>query len=113
MSKETIKLLGRTKKVITKDKNGENVPKLEIIDVILIMHCNIVKNNYQHASEVLLTFVPDKQFGQLITIAPHSLTMLKTINSEFPFIEVWFTNQDNRPHVIKDIVNKTPIIGTG
>ena len=113
MSKETIKLLGRTKKVITKDKNGENVPKLEIIDVILIMHCNIVKNNYQHESEVLLKFVPDKQFGQLITIAPHSLTMLKTINSEFPFIEVWFTNQDNRPHVIKDIVNKTPIIGTG
>ena len=88
MSKETIKLLGRTKKVITKDKNGENVPKLEIIDVILIMHCNIVKNNCQHTSKVLLTFVPDKQFGQLITIVPHSLTMLKTTNSEFPFIEI-------------------------
>ena len=113
MSKETIKLLGRTKKVIAKDENGENVPKLEIIDVILIMHCNIVKNNYEHASKVLLTFVPDKQFGQLITITPHSLTMLKTTNSEFQFIEVWFTNQDNRPYIIKDIVNKAPIIGTG
>ena len=52
-----MKLLGRTKKVITKDKNDENVPKLEIIDVILIIHCNIVKNNYQHTSKVLLTFV--------------------------------------------------------
>ena len=83
-----MKLLGRTKKVITKDKNDENVPKLEIIDVILIIHCNIVKNNYQHTSNVFLTFVPDKQFGQLITIAPHSLAVLKTTNSEFPFIEI-------------------------
>ena len=60
------------------------------------MHCNLVNNNYQPASQVLFTFVPNKQFGQLITIEPQSLTMLKTINVEFSFIETWFTDQNNR-----------------
>ena len=50
------------------------------------MHCNLVNNSYQEASKVLLTFMPNKQFGQLITILPHSLTTLETTNSEFPFI---------------------------
>ena len=74
LSKETMRLLVSTEKVITKDKNGENVPKLEIVDVIL-MHCNVANNNYQQASllslSVLFIFVSNKQFGQLITIAPH------------------------------------------
>ena len=65
-----MRLLVSTEKVITKDKNGENVPKLEIVDVIL-MHCNVANNNYQQASQVLFIFVSNKQFGQLITIAPH------------------------------------------
>ena len=56
----------------------------------------MVNNSYQQVSKVLFTFVPNKQFGQLITISPHSLTMLKTTNSGFPSIEVWFTDQNNR-----------------
>ena len=63
-------MLGSTGKVIDKDENGENVPKSEIADVIL-MHYNVVNNSYQQASKVLFTFVPDKKFGQLITIAPN------------------------------------------
>ena len=63
------------------------MPKLESVEVVLV-HCNLVNNNYQQASKVLFTFVPNKQFGQLINIAPHSLTMLSTTNTEFSFIEV-------------------------
>ena len=96
LSKETMKLLGSSEKIISKDKNGENVPKLKILDVIL-MHCNIVNNNYQQVSKFSFPFVPDKKFGQLITIAPQSLTVLKTTNVEFSFNEVWFTDQNNRP----------------
>ena len=54
-----MKLLGSTKKVVDKDKNGENVSKLEIVEVVLV-HCNLVKNDYQHTSKVLFTFVPNK-----------------------------------------------------
>ena len=56
-------LLGSTKRVVDKDKNGEDVPKLESVKVVLV-HCNLVNNNYQQASKVLFTFVPNKQFGQ-------------------------------------------------
>ena len=105
-----MKLLESTKKDNDKDKNVEDVPKLESVEVVLV-HCNFVNNNYQQASKVLFTFVPNKQFGQLITISPHSLTMLKTTNSEFPFIQVWFTDQNNRPLEIEDSVNITLIIG--
>ena len=64
------------------------------------------------ASKVLFTFVPNKQFGQLITITRHSPAMLKTTNAEFSFIEIWFTDQSNRPLEIEDNVNITLIIGT-
>ena len=74
LSPETMKLLGSTKKDVDQDKDGQDVPKLESIEVVLV-HCNLVNKNYQQASKVLFTFVPNKQFGQLITIAPHSLTM--------------------------------------
>ena len=60
---------------------------------------------------MLFTFVLNKQFGQLITITPHSPIMLKTFNSEFSFIEIWFTDQNNRPLEIEDNVNITLIIG--
>ena len=88
LSLETMKLWGSTKKDVDKDKNGEDVPKLESVEVVLV-HCNLVNNSYQ---QVLFTFVPSKHFGQLITILPHSLTMLKTTNLEFRFIQVWFTD---------------------
>ena len=79
-------------------KDGEDVPKLESVEVVLV-HCNLVNNNYRQASKVLFTFVPNKQFGQLINISPHSLTMLNTTNTELSSIEVWFTN--NSVDVIK------------
>ena len=60
---------------------------------------------------MLFTFVPNKQFGQLITISLHSLTMLKTTNSDFPFVQVWFTDQNNRSLEIEDSINIIVIIG--
>ena len=57
------------------------------------MHCNLVKNDYQHTSKVLFTFVPNKPFVQLINISPHCLTMMNTINTESSSVEVWFTDQ--------------------
>ena len=110
LSPETIKLLGSETKDIDQDKDGEDVPKLESAEVVLV-HCNLANNSYQQASKVLFTFVPNKQFGQLITISPHSLTMLKTTNTEFQSIELWFTEQNNRPLEIEDSVNITLIIG--
>ena len=69
LTKETIKLLGSTKNKITKDKNGQNVPHLEITEVVLV-HCNMVNNDYQQDSRVLYTFVPNKSFGSLLDISP-------------------------------------------
>ena len=105
-----MKLLRNTKKDVDQDKNGEDVPKLKSVEVLLV-HCNLLNNNYQQASKVLFTFVPNKQFGQLINIASHSLTMLGTTNTEFSFIEVWFTDQNSEPLEIEDNVNLTLIIG--
>ena len=110
LSPETMKLLGSTKKDVDQDKDGEDVPKLESVEVVLV-HCNLVNNNYQQASKVLFTFVPNKQFGQLINISPHSLTMLNTTNTEFSSIEVWFTDQNSKPLEIEDSVNMTLVIG--
>ena len=107
---ETIKLLGSTNKVVEKDKNGEDVPKLESVEVVLV-HCNLVKNDYQHASKVLFSFVPNKQFGQLLNISPHVFTMMNTINTEFSSVEVWFTDQSSKALEIEDNVNLTLIIG--
>ena len=105
-----MKLLGSTKKGVDQDKDGEDVPKLESVEVVLV-HCNLVNNNYQQASKVLFTFVPSKQFGQLINISPHSLIMLSTTNTEFLSIEVWFTDEYSEPLEIEDNVNMTLIIG--
>ena len=82
LSKETMKLLGSTKDITDSDKNSENVLRLENVEVVLV-HCNLVNNSYQQASRVLFTFVPNKQYGQLISISPHSLFFLKTMNTEF------------------------------
>ena len=86
LTPETMKLLGSTKKDVDADKNSENVPKLESVEVVLV-HCNLVNNSYQQASKVLFTFVPNKQFGQLITISSHSLIMLNTTNAEFQLLK--------------------------
>ena len=93
-----------------KIKNGEDAPKLESVDIVLV-YCNVVNKSYQQVSKVLFTFVPNKQFGQLPTISPNLLTMLKTTNAEFQSIQLWFTDQNNRPLEIEDSVNITLIIG--
>ena len=112
LSKETMKLLGSTKDIIDADKNGEDVPRLEYIEVVLV-HCNLVNNAYQQHSRVLFTFVPTKQYGQLISKSPHSLVVLKTMNTDFSEIEVWFTDQNNNALEIEDNVNIYLIINTG
>ena len=95
-----MKLVGSRNTDVDQDKDGEDVPKLESTEVVLV-HCNLVNNNYQQASKVLFTFVPNKQFGQLINILPHSRTVLNTTNTEFSSTEVWF----------EDSVNMTQLIG--
>ena len=106
-----MKLLGSTKDIIDADKNSENVPKLENAEVVLV-HCNLVNNAYQQHSRVLLTFVPTKQYGQLISISPKSLIFLKAMNTEFSEIEVWLTDQNNNALKIEDNVNISLIINT-
>ena len=82
LTPETMKLLGSTKSKITKDKNAENVPHLEIVELLLV-HCNLVNNDYQQDSRILHTFVPNKTFGSLLEISPTNQAFLKTFNSEF------------------------------
>ena len=110
LTPETMKLLGSTKKVVDKDENSENLPKLESVEVVLV-HCNLVKNDYQHASKVLFSFAPNKQFGQLLNISPHVFKMMNTVNTEFFSVEVWFTDQLSKALEIEDNVNLTLIIG--
>ena len=90
---ETMKLLGRTKNKMTKDKNGSNVTHLEITEVVLVC-CNVVNNDYQRYSRVLYTFVPNKPFGSLLETSPTNFIPLKTFNSELQVTEVWFTDQN-------------------
>ena len=80
LTPETMRLLGTAKMDVNKDKDGENLPKLESVEAVLV-HCNLVKNDYHHTSKALFTFVPNKQFGQLINISPHSLTMMSNEHS--------------------------------
>ena len=104
-----MKLLGSTENKITKDKNGENVPHLEIIEVVLV-HCNIVNNDYQQDSRVLYTSVPNELFGSLLEISPTNHIFLKTFNSEYDEIEIWFTDQNSQPLDIEDRINLTLVI---
>ena len=87
LTPETMKLLGSTENKITRDKNGENVPHLEIAEVVLV-HCDIVNNGYQQDSRVLYTLVPNKQFGSLLEISPTNHIFLKTFNSDDDKIKV-------------------------
>ena len=104
-----MKLLGSTKKKITKDKNGENVPHLEITEVVLV-DCDIVNSDYQQDSRVLYTFVPNKPFDSLLEISLANHIFLKTFNSEYDEIKVWFTNQNSQPLEIEDRIDLTVVI---
>ena len=117
LTPETMKLLGSTKSKIAKEKNGENVPHLEITEVVVV-DCNFVNNDYQQDSRVLYTFdsrvlntfVRNKPFGSLLETSPTNHIFLKTFNSEFHYIVVWFTDQNSQPFETEDRINLTLVI---
>ena len=109
LTPETMKLLGSTESKITKEKNGENVPHLEIVELVLV-HCNLANNDYQQDSRILFTFVPNKTFGSLLEISPANQVFLKTFNSEFREVKIWFTDQISKPLELEDKINITLII---
>ena len=104
-----MKLLGSTESKITKDKNGEDVPHLEVVELVLI-HCNVVNNDYQQDSRIFYTFIPNKTFGSLLEISTTNHVFLKTFNSEFQEIKIWFTDQTSKPLEVEDRINVTLII---
>ena len=104
-----MKLRGSTKSKISKNENGDNVPYLEVTEVVL-MHCNIINNSYQQKSRFLYIFVPNKWFDQLLNISPENSIVLKTFDSEFSYMEVWLTNQNSNLLVIEDKINLTLVI---
>ena len=104
-----MKLLGSIKNKITKDKNGENAPHLEITKVVLV-HCNMVNNDYQEDSRILYTFASNQSFGSLLDISPSNHIFLKIFNSEYDEIVVWFTDQNSKPLEIEDRINLTMVI---
>ena len=109
LTPETMKLLGSTESKITKDKNGENVSHLVIFELVLV-HCSLVNNDYQQDSRILYTFVPNKTFGSLLEISPTNHVFLKTFNSEFQEINIWFTDQTSKPLEVEDRINVTLMI---
>ena len=78
LTPELMKLLGSTESKITKDKNGENVPHLEVVELVLV-HCNLVNNDYQQDLRILYIFVPNKTFGILLEISPTNHVFFKNI----------------------------------
>ena len=104
-----MKLLGSNENKITKNENGEKVTHLEITEVVLV-HCNIVNNNYQQDSRVLYTFVTNKPFATLLEISPANHILLKTFNSEYDEIIVWFTDQNSKALEKEGRINLTMII---
>ena len=104
-----MKLLGSTTSKITKDENGENVPYLEITEVVLA-HCNVVNNSSQKNSRALYTFVLNKSLRQLLDISPKNFIFLKTSGSEFSYVEVCFMDQNSNPLEIEGKINITLVI---
>ena len=109
LTPKTMKLLGSTENEITKEKNGENVPHLELTEVVLV-HCDIVNKDYQQDSRVFYTFVLNKPFSNLLEISPANHIFLKIFNSEYDEIKVWFTDQNSHPLEIEDRINLTLVI---
>ena len=104
-----MKLLGSSESKITKDKSGENVPRLKVVELVLV-HCNLANNDYQQDSRILYAFVPNKTFGGLLEISPTNHVFLKTFNSEFQEIKISFTDQTSAPLELEDKINVTMII---
>ena len=91
---------------LTKD---ENVSHLETTEVVLI-HFNIVSNDYQQNSIVMYTFVPNKSYGKLLDISSRNFIFLKSFDAEFSYIEVWFTHQISKLLGIEDKISITLVI---
>ena len=106
---ETMKLLGNTENKITNDKNAENVPHLEVTEIVLV-NSDIANNDYQQDSRVLYTFDSNKPFGSLLEISPTNHIFLKTFNSIYQNIELWFTDQNSQPLEIENRINLTLVI---
>ena len=106
LTPETMKLIGSTKNKIVRNKNGENVQHLKITEIVLV-HCNIVNNDYHEDSRVLYRYIPNKPFGSLLEVSPTNSISLKTFNSEF---EVRFTNQNSQPLEMEHIINLILVI---
>ena len=114
-----MKLLRSTEGKISKDKNGENVPHLKIVELVLV-HSNLANNDYQQDSRILYTFVPNKPFcgafvpskpfGSLLEISPARHIFLKTSNSEFQEMKTLFTDQTSKPLEVEDKLNLTLLI---
>ena len=102
-----MKLLGSTKRKITNDKNGENMPYLEITEVLLI-HCNVVNNSYLQNLRVLYTFVPKKSLGQLLDISPENFMFLKTFDSK---IKTLWQNYRDEPALTDGEIIDVPANG--
>ena len=101
LTPETMKLIGSIESKITKDKNGENVSHLEVVELVLV-HCNLVNNDYQQDSRILYTFVPNKTFCSLLEISPTNQVFIKTFNSESQ-------DQTSKPLELEDKINITLI----
>ena len=89
--------------LIDKNKNSKNVPQLDQVEYVLL-HCNLVENDYLQNSKLLYEFVPDKKFGQLISVKPPVFIQCKTSDTIFDYAEIWFTDQDNKSLQIEDKV---------
>ena len=109
LTPETMKLFGSTESKIIEDKNGENVPHLEIVELVLIP-CHIVNSNYQQNSRILYAFVPNKPLGSLLEISPPNHIFLKTFNSEFQEIRVCFTYKNNKASEVEDKINVSLVV---
>ena len=109
LTPETMKLLGSSENKITKNKNGENVPHLEVVELVLV-HCNLVNNDHQQDSRILFIFVPNKSSGSLLEISPTNHVFLKTFNSAFQEVKIWFTDQTSKQSELEDKINITLII---
>ena len=101
-----MKLVGSAKIKITKNGNGENVPRLEITKVVL-MHCNVVNDSYKQNLRAFYTFVPNMSFSRLLNISPENFIFLKIFDS---YIDVWFTDQNSKPLEIEDKINIALVI---
>ena len=108
---KTMKLLVSMASKITRGKNGEDIPHLKVVELVLI-HCNTVDNLLRivENSRILYTFVPNKPFRSLLEISPSNHIFLKTFNSEFQKIKVWFIDQNNNPLEVERKINITLII---